>query len=189
MLILSPEVRRDRLITPEYRRAQEQMHQMYEYGTASIYYAPVVAKVINQYGVEKLLDYGAGRGNLLKTLRAKNLLESPLKVQHYDPAVPAWADDPEPTEMVACLDVLEHIEPALIDNVLDDLKRLTKSIGLFSVATTLAEKTLPDGRNAHLIVEPPSWWLPKFLERFDLHVFQKTNDGFFVLVMANAVGE
>ena len=82
------------------------------------------------------------------------MVDHPLRIQHYDPAIPDWADAPEPCEMVACIDVLEHIEPELIGNVLDDLQRVTRSIGLFTMATMPAVKVLEDGRNAHLIVEP-----------------------------------
>lgn len=184
MLILPPEVKRERLISNEYRRQQEELHKDPNYGTASVYYAPLIARVVNQYQVDRMLDYGAGKGNLFRTLVSKKLLERPLKVQHYEPAVEQWALEPEPCEMVACIDVLEHIEPHLIENVLDHLQSLTKRIGAFSVATDPAMKTLPDGRNAHLIQEGPEWWLPKILSRWDLHVFQKQPDGFFLLVHA-----
>lgn len=184
MLILPEHLKRQRLISDEYRRQQEEMHEMYEYGTASRVYAPLVARVINTYHIDKMLDYGAGRGNLLKTLMEGQMLQRKLMVQHYEPAVPKWANEPEPCEMVACIDVLEHIEPDLLENVLDDLQRVTQRVGAFSVSTEPAKKTLPDGRNAHLIQEGPEWWLPKIMERWDLHVFQKQADGFFVLVMA-----
>lgn len=187
MLILPPEIARTRLISDDYRRQQEQMHATYEYGTASKYYAPLVARVVNQYQVDRMLDYGAGRGNLLKTLKEQQLLERALKVQHYDPAVEEWSIDPDPCEMVSCIDVLEHVEPHLIDNVLDDLQRVTQRIGAFSVSTEPAKKVLPDGRNAHLIQEDAQWWLPKLMERFELHVFQRSPDGFFVLVHARVV--
>lgn len=160
------------------------MHKDPNYGTASKHYAPLVARVINSYQVDRMLDYGAGKGNLLKTLHAEKLLQRPLKVQHYEPTRPEWSAEPDPCEMVACIDVLEHIEPDLIENVLDDLQRVTQRIGAFSIATEPALKTLPDGRNAHLIVEGADWWLPRIMERFELHVFQRQQDGFFLLVMA-----
>jgi 2-polyprenyl-3-methyl-5-hydroxy-6-metoxy-1,4-benzoquinol methylase len=187
VLILTDDQRRERLISDEYRRQQVELHEDENYGVASTHFAPLVAKVVNQYGVDEMLDYGAGKGRLAQTLIRDRLIDHPMRIQHYEPAVVEWADMPEPCEMVACLDVLEHIEPALLDNVLDDLQRVTKSIGLFTVSTVEAMKVLPDGRNAHLIVEPASWWLPKILERWDLHVFQKTQDGFMVLVMANEI--
>lgn len=182
MLILPDDVRRERLISPEYRRQQQQMHENPEYGTASKFYAPIVARVINQYQVDRLLDYGAGKGNLLKTFKDEKLLQRPLKVQMYEPAIEEWSMDPDPTEMVACIDVLEHIEPALLDNVLDDLQRLTQRLAVLTVGTVAAMKTLPDGRNAHLTIEGTEWWLPKIMQRFELQSFQKSPDGFFVLV-------
>ena len=78
--------------------------------------------------------------------------------------------------------MLEHIEPALLDNVLDDLKRVTAGIGFFTVHIGPALKHLPDGRNAHLIQRPASWWLPKFLERFELANFNRVEMGFIVIV-------
>lgn len=187
MLVLPDEIRRERLISPEYRRQQEEMHKNPDYGTASEVFAEQVAKIVNAYGVQMLLDYGAGKGALARTISAGKMVDHPLKIQQYDPAIPEMASDPEPCEMVVCLDVLEHIEPNLIENVLDDLKRVTQFIGFFTVATEEAMKTLPDGRNAHLIVEGPEWWLPKFLERFELHTYQKTPTGFAVLVTAHKV--
>jgi 2-polyprenyl-3-methyl-5-hydroxy-6-metoxy-1,4-benzoquinol methylase len=100
--------------------------------------------------------------------------------------MPQWSARPEPAEMVACVDVLEHIEPDKLENVLDDLRRCVKRVGFFSVSTVAAEKILSDGRNAHLIIEPPSWWLPKIQSRWDLQFFQRVEDGFFVIVTALA---
>jgi hypothetical protein len=48
---------------------------------------------------------------------------------------------------------------------------------------------LPDGRNAHLIQEPPEWWLPKLLERFDLYTFQRMPGGFAVSVVSKEMPE
>jgi hypothetical protein len=84
--------------------------------------------------------------------------------------------------MVACIDVLEHIEPDCLDDVLDHLAGLVQRLGFFTVHTGPAIKVLPDGRNAHLTQQPARWWLPKLLDRFDLMMFQKTEQGFWVLV-------
>lgn len=159
---------------------QRQLHENPNYGTASVEYALLVADVIGQRRATELLDYGAGKGRLGQTLREQ--LKTPLKIHHYDPAVPLWRNPPEPCSLVACIDVLEHIEPNLLNNVLDDLKRVTLQLGVFTVHTEAAVKVLPDGRNAHLIQQPPRWWLPKFTERFELVVFNRRPMGFWVLV-------
>lgn len=185
MLELPEHLRLTRLISDDYRKQQSELHKNPDYGVASIHFAPIVSKVCNQYGVEELLDYGCGKGRLAQNLN----VDHSMMVQQYDPAMPEWADVPEPSEMCACIDVLEHIEPSLLDNVLDDLQRVTVRIGVFTVSTVFAEKTLDDGRNAHLIVQPMEWWLPKIWERFELHVVQRTPDGFFVLVMAKGVNK
>ena len=93
---------------------------------------------------------------------------------------PQWSAPPAPCRFVACIDVLEHIEPHLLDNVLDDLQRVTAGVGVFTVHTGAALKVLPDGRNAHLIQQPPEWWLPRFMERFDLMTFNRMPMGFWV---------
>lgn len=168
------------LITEEYRRLQAELHENPEYGIASMNAAPLVAQVVNAIGATEVLDYGAGKGRLDEALRPH--LQHPVTIFHYDPARPEWAAPPAPAQLVACLDVLEHIEPDLIDNVLDDLRRVTAGAGIFTIATGPARKTLPDGRNAHLIQQPASWWLPKLMERFELEVFNKTPNGFWVVV-------
>ncbi len=168
------------LITEEYRKMQQTLHQNPNYGVASVHYAPLVAQVIETTGAQELLDYGAGKGRLGMTL--KQQLKRPLAIRHYDPAIPDWSAPAQPCGLVACIDVLEHIEPTLLDNVLDDLRRVTLGVGVFTVHTGAAVKVLPDGRNAHLIQEGPSWWLPKFLQRFELARFDRMQNGFWIIV-------
>jgi len=84
--------------------------------------------------------------------------------------------------MVACIDVLEHIEPAFLDSVLDHLSSLAEGVVFLSIDTGAALKTLSDGRNAHLIQQPMAWWLPKLFERWDIQTVQMaTSSGFFVI--------
>ncbi|HSN41070.1 MAG TPA: methyltransferase domain-containing protein [Burkholderiales bacterium] len=168
------------LISEEYRKLQQQLHQNPNYGVASVHYAPLVAQVLDAVGASELLDYGAGKGRLGQTLRQH--IKRPLTIHHYDPAIPDWSAAPQPCGFVACIDVLEHIEPDLIDNVLDDLKRVLAGVGVFTVHTEPAVKVLADGRNAHLIQQPPAWWLPKLMERFELASFNRMQMGFWVVV-------
>lgn len=169
------------LITDDYRRMQQELHQDPEYGVASTHYAGLVADVIRAQGARELLDYGAGKGRLGQTLRQHNV---PITVRHYDPAIPEWSAPPAPCELVACIDVLEHIEPGCLAAVLDDLKRVTARFGVFTVHTGPAAKILADGRNAHLIQKPSSWWLPQFMERFELVAFNRVDSGFWIVVEA-----
>lgn len=169
------------LISEEYRKMQSELHRNPDYGVASVQYAPLVAEVLEAAQTNEMLDYGAGKGRLGQTL--DEMSEGPpLTIHHYDPAIPQWSEPPQPCGFVACIDVLEHIEPELLDHVLDDLKRVTAGVGVFTVHTGPAVKVLTDGRNAHLIQQPPSWWLPKFLERFELVKFSRMPQGFWIVV-------
>jgi hypothetical protein len=91
-----------------------------------------------------------------------------LIVNSYDPGIPAIANTPEPAPFVCCIDVLEHVEPEYIDQVLDDLQRVISDIGYFTVCDVPATKILMDGRNAHLIIQPVEWWQEKIKSRFDI---------------------
>ena len=168
------------LISDAYRAQQTLLHQNPAYGTASVHFAPFVASVMQALNATELLDYGAGKGRLREALTP--LMKGPLQVRHYDPAIAEWAAFPAPMSFVACIDVLEHVEPPLLDNVLDDLQRVTAGFAVFTVHTGPAMKHLADGRNAHLIQQPPAWWLPKLLARFELVQFNRIENGFIVVV-------
>jgi len=109
----SPAVSQPLLISEQYREMQRRLHENPNYGVASVQYAPIVAEMIEAVGAEELLDYGAGKGRLGQAL--KPLIARPLRIHHYDPAIPQWSAPPEPCRFVACIDVLEHIEPGLLD--------------------------------------------------------------------------
>lgn len=57
-----------------------------------------------------------------------------------------------------------------------------RNTGFFTISTVPAIKKLPDGRNAHLIVEDYRWWLPKIWERFNITVYQNLGTEFSVIV-------
>jgi hypothetical protein len=175
------------LISEGYAKQQAALHATGEYGTAGGLYAPIVGRIIEKLEVSHLLDYGCGsRMSLLRGL--KKLPELPLKTyQAYDPGAgdEKLATAPVPAEMVACIDVLEHIEPDCLDKVLDHLKALTECIAFLTIHTGPAVKKLADGRNAHLTQQPMEWWLPKLWSRFDLQTVQVAHDdGFYVIAYA-----
>lgn len=130
-------------------------------------------------GITHLLDYGCGsQCNLAKNLKA----DHKVTYQAFDPCVPRFSKPAIPAQLVCCIDVLEHIEPHYLDNVLDDIARLTEGIAFLSIDTGPALKMLSDGRNAHLIQQPMSWWLPKIWARWELQTAQMTSEhGFYVI--------
>ena len=172
------------LYSPEYQKQQQALHEAGSYGITAQFYAPLITQILNPLEVTHLLDYGCGsKLGLYKGIRPNKK----LTYQAYDPGVPEYAGDPIPAQMVACVDVLEHIEPEYLDSVLDHLQRLTEVVLFCTVHTSAARKTLTDGRNAHLTQQPMSWWLPKLFDRFDLQTIQVSGDhSFYVIAYAKS---
>jgi hypothetical protein len=168
-------------ISPEYLEQNVLMHEdtSKNFGVAGKAYARVVDKVAVDFGCETFLDYGCGK----RTLQA---FMPHLNFAGYDPAIPEFSELPEPADLVVCLDVMEHIEPEYLDRVLDHIQELTLRVAVLAISTRPAHKLLPDGRNPHLIVEEPEWWLPKLTLRWDLFTFQQGEDCFYTILMRRA---
>lgn len=159
------------LITEPYRKSRELRHLDPEHGIERAQHAPMVSEIINRMRVTELLDYWCGRAVLVQNLRVMH----ELKIQCYDPSMPGFSGDAIPMQMVACVDVLQDVEPECIDAVLDDLVRVTGVVGYFSIRVD-EEKPL--------IEQDKAWWLDKIMTRFDLHTMQCTPSGFFLIVYA-----
>jgi len=68
--------------------------------------------------------------------------------------------------LVSC-DVIEHFEPAQLDESLKLMQSKFSRAAFLLIACYPAKKQLPDGRNAHLIVENADWWLARVKQQFD----------------------
>lgn len=152
-------------ISTEYLEMQKELHLNPNYGISSLLLAPRVAGLMRATGVKTLTDYGAGKRKLLEGLTQQGQI--PDSYWPYDPAFPEYGPA-KAADLVCCIDVLEHIEPEYLDAVIQDLRRITVKHGFFSVNTGPAKKVLKDGRNAHLIQQPGSWWLSKLLPYFEI---------------------
>jgi len=157
-------------ISPEYRELNLQLHRSNpDYGKAAHAIAPMVVELAQQTEAQSVLDYGCGKGTLRPAVLA---LAPELEVFEYDPAMPGKDGDPPPVHLVVCIDVMEHIEPDCLHDVLTHIQTLCLGGAFFIVDTVLAQKTLADGRNAHLIVEGLPWWHEKIGGYFDVVVAQ-----------------
>lgn len=152
------------LISDDYLKQNVLLHEIEPtYGTSSWQYADAVYVLCEKYHTRDVLDYGCGKGRL------QDMLD--FEIQQYDPAIPKHSRLPYPADIVICGDVMEHIEPECIDDVLIHIHELTQEVAYFVIATRAAAKTLPDGRNTHLIVEDERWWRQALCE----HRFSVTN--------------
>jgi hypothetical protein len=168
----------NRTISDEYRAEQQQLHRNKRYGIASLKFASLVRTLLDAGKCRSLSDYGAGKCRLGEALGLRD--GGRVAYYPYDPAFPAYGG-PCPADLVTCIDVLEHIEPAMLPTVLDQLANLTEKLALLTVHTGPSTRILTDGRNAHLIQEGPGWWIPQLVERFDFLCFEALPKGFFVI--------
>lgn len=152
------------LISDDYKALNEQLHQdRKDYGSYGMKWANHIATLAEGMKTEDILDYGCGKGTLGANL--------PFDIQQYDPAIPKHSHRPKPADIVVCTDVLEHIEPSCLDDVLNDIYGLCKKGVFLVIHNGPAAKKLADGRNAHLIQENEIFWLGALLPRFQLITF------------------
>jgi len=144
----------DELVSPTYRALLTRAHREMDWAGAGYKQAEAVAQFADEIGAKSILDYGSGQGTLARAL-------APRKVYNYDPGIPEVSAHPKLAHLVVCSDVLEHIEPEKLDNVMQHIHGITVIGAYLMIATRAAAKNLPDGRNTHLIVESPEWWLGK----------------------------
>ena len=61
-------------------------------------------------------------------------------------------------DLVFSNDVLEHIEPEYVTNVLQHINALADKFIWLRIDTNPARKVLQDGRNAHISLNSSDWW-------------------------------
>jgi hypothetical protein len=160
------------LISDQQRQLNEALHQQNDQygnradGAGMAGRLPEALRRMHELGLcNSVLDYGTGKGKLVQRLQAE--LPAGVKVQGYDPAMPAFATKPsEPVDILTCLDVLEHIEMESIDAVLRDIHALTRNFCYLVIDLQPAVKKLADGRNAHILLAPPEWWVTRIAQLF-----------------------
>jgi hypothetical protein len=162
-------------ISAEYVQLNADLHRTnLAYGVGGGKHADTVLRIAKKMETSSILDYGCGKGYLAKAI--------PFPIWEYDPAIPGKEASPRPADLVVSTDVLEHIEPERLNVVLDDLRRVTKRIGYFTIHTGAAQKTLADGRNAHLIQQDKAWWKHKLKKFFTVASIQQKGMELHVVV-------
>lgn len=147
------------VISDDYVKLNQQLHENNPYyGASGQYRVKEVKELAQKLDTQDILDYGCGKGTLGKGL--------PFPIKEYDPAIPGKNKAPLPADLVVCTDVLEHIEPDYLHSVLGDIARCTKKMAYLVIHTGPAKKTLPDGRNTHLIQEGKAWWWKRLNDHF-----------------------
>lgn len=144
------------MISESYRKLNAQLHrEQHAYGCSGSKWADLVLSIVDRIGALDVLDYGCGKQTLA------GMIAHRVPCRGYDPAIPHLAARPNAADLVVCTDVLEHVEPAHIDEVICDLFALSRKGVFVVVSCERGGRKLPDGRFAHLLVKPAKWWLDK----------------------------
>lgn len=177
--------------TPEYEAMQRALHKEGGYGVTGALFLPSIFQAICQlakrHGKVTMLDYGSSSGKTFEKLQENFWLPPSIGYKCYDPFVDEFMADPEPADLTICTDVLEHVEPECTNAVLDHICALTKRIAFFSIALTKANKTLADGRNAHINLRDAEYWLREIRKRFITSEVKVDPHGEFVLAVGQAI--
>jgi len=167
------------IIDPKYQQQLAAMHNQGRFVRGSKTFKSV-QPFLEQYQPSSVLDFGCGHGALMASIQQAY---PDMHVDGYDPGngqhnqIPARLFD-----AVVSADVFEHIEPKHLSDTLKLISSRMIIGGWFRIACYPAKKHLPDGRNAHLIVESPDWWREQLLScmnitivKEDIHVFDKSH--------------
>lgn len=160
----------------DYQAAYGALHDGGKYfpGYSIAPYVDAIAALVEQHKPERLCDYGSGQGMQYLKRRVHERWGG-LLPHCYDIGVRHLSEKPEGTfGGVICTDMLEHINKPDVPGVLDELVGFVEPGGfLFLVVSCRpTKKKLPDGRDVHLTIEPPEWWIERIKEsaRPDIHI-------------------
>lgn len=152
----------DDLCSPTQRAQLNQMHKAVGYGWKGHQHIPRFLPHIRTLQCKTLLDYGCGKGNMAMQMK----IDAPdIDVRLFDPGHLPVSELPEPADYISCCSCLEGVEPDKVDNVLQHLFQLAIKGAYLAICIRLGKKNdLPDGRNEHLSVHPPQWWIDSLME-------------------------
>lgn len=171
-------------ISDEYRAANAHEHDKADgYGVRGFKHLDKVLSCAQRFGAASVLDYGCGQGTLAD--RAKRVSAVPFAC--YDPAVKRFSAEPKPADLVVCTDVLEHIEPLYLGEVLEHLQLLAVKGLYLQIACRPAKRILDDGRNAHLIIQQPRFWFDTVSQYFEILEY-RAEPNHAVLIIARPGG-
>lgn len=160
-------------IGPAYAEHLKKEHHGSKWGTTGWKYAGdlLVKCISTRPYIQTALDFGCGKGTM-KPFLLERFPE--LQVDEYDPGIPGKDVMPEKQyDLVFTSDVLEHVEPHLLDDTIRKLASMTKFVLFNDIACSPTFKTFGEGpyigQDLHLTVEEPVWWRERFAEVAGLH--------------------
>jgi hypothetical protein len=164
------------MISEKHKSQHKALHQRREeYGAAGHIFADLILSVAQSMNTKDVLDYGAGKQSLAKSVPF-------LDIKSYDPCVEEISQDPEPADVVVCTHVLPYVENDHLNGVLEHLKSLTKKAVIFAINTEESGKLLDDGESVTKVKMGIIEWLGLLEEYFDILTLNRINDKEFTCV-------
>ena len=159
------------IIDPAYQAQLDAMHKQGKFVRGSKTFKSI-QPFLEKYQPTSVLDFGCGHGALMASIQQTY---PDMRVEGYDPGNVEHNRIPKRSfDAVVSADVLEHIEPEHFVETLQVISSKMIIAGWFRIACYPAKKCLPDGRNAHLIVESPDWWREQLLANMDIAIVSES---------------
>ena len=171
------------LISKEYKKKIVAFHEKRHWGYAFEKHIPsLIYKYMALSQANSLLDYGAGYGEFKKQMD-NQYFAAKFNIHEYEPGIIGKDEDPPVCDATVCFDVLEHVEPNKIDNVLQHIYDKTNKWAYVVICCVSAKKTFPDGQNLHLLVREANWWLEKFKYEWNMFDIKDTGGHLKILLI------
>lgn len=155
-------------ITSEYQAQMAAEHSGSKWGSSAAKYSgdKVLQAIRTRPYVTSVLDFGCGKQSLQQYIQ-EALPQRDIHWTNYDPGIPGIDTLPNDTfDLVVSTDVLEHVEPKLLDETLKQLNKLTGKVLVSDIACYPTGKKFMEGPykgiDMHLTVKSPKWWRELF---------------------------
>jgi SAM-dependent methyltransferase len=146
---------------------------------------------------DSFIDFGCGTGRPAKELQKRGYgvlgIDFASNSLDADAEIPFLISDltnlpPLSAKFGYCTDVMEHIEPQRVDEVLAGIARSVRDAVFFSIAT------VPDnfgpalaGKQLHLTIEDAEWWLETLIRHWSIvEIVDGTEVGVFIVCRHDA---
>jgi len=138
-------------------------------GKSVVKYAHYIKSIVKDNKCKTLLDYGSGKGYLYEkdNKYLKEKLQIPFhkflnikSYRCYDPGVEKFSQLPTDTyDMVIAVDVMEHLPTQDLEWIIDSIMSYANNATFFNIACFEALKTFKNGKNLHISIHEPEWWI------------------------------
>ena len=145
------------------------------WGVGGLGFCQIIDEFAKEIGAQTILDYGCGKGFLAQLLRDRG-----YSICNYDPATHPKLPE-TPADLVVCTDVLEHVEYEYLDDVLNNIKQLAMAGVFFSICMKPAINLMPDGTNAHKIIQNKDFWVKEISKNWLIQTCKEINKDVLII--------